>query len=179
MANESPTDLVKAYLQDAIAAEKNFETQLRTMAKEGNDEIVHALFAQHADETRVQYERLTARLNDLGGSTSGLKTFLAHMLGLAPKMAQVGHDEAERVTQNLMMAFAVEHSEVAMYEALSTVAEAAGDTATAALAREIQQQERETAEKVWYEIPRVARQAFRRVVYSEAGGGASNVRRAG
>jgi hypothetical protein len=38
---------------------------------------------------------------------------------MAPKIAQLGHDESERLTQDLMMGFAVENAEVAMYESLA------------------------------------------------------------
>ncbi|HLK48994.1 MAG TPA: DUF892 family protein [Bryobacteraceae bacterium] len=153
MASQSAADLIKAYLEDAIAAEKNFETQLRAFAKEGNDTTAQAMFEKHANETRSQYERLTGRLEALGGGASGFKTALAHMLGMMPKTAQIGHEETERVTQNLIMAYTVEHAEVAMYEALASIASAAGDTVTAQLARSIQQEERQTAELVWKQIP--------------------------
>lgn len=64
---ETSVDVIKRYLQDAIAAEKSFETQLEGFSKEGEDTVVQALFRQHAAETRVQYERLTARLSALAG----------------------------------------------------------------------------------------------------------------
>src|SRR5579884_2028265 len=160
---ETSADVIKRYLEDAIAAEKSFETQLQSFAKEGDDEAAKAAFHQHAIETRQQYERLTARLEGLGGSTSAAKSFLAHIFGMSPKAAQIGHEAAERTTQNLMMAYAVENSEIAMYEALITVAEAAGDTETAALARDIQAQEKRTAEKVWSLLPGAAVRAYRRL----------------
>jgi len=105
---EDTKSMIIRYLQDAIAAEKSFETQLRGFAEEGDSAQAHALFATHADETRRQYEDLTSRLNALGGSVSTVKSFLAHIFGLTPKTAQLGHEESERVTQNLMMAYAVE-----------------------------------------------------------------------
>ncbi len=160
---ETSTDVIKRYLEDAIAAEKSFETQLQGFANEGDDPVAKAAFHQHALETRNQHTRLTARLEALGGSTSGAKSFLAHLFGLSPKAAQLGHDSEERTTQNLMIAYAVENSEMAMYESLATAAEAAGDTQTASLAREIQAEEKATAEKVWKMIPTAALQAFERV----------------
>jgi ferritin-like metal-binding protein YciE len=160
---ELPADIITRYLEDAIAAEKSFETQLRTFAKEGRNTEVQAAFSQHADETRTQYERLTARLEQLGGSPSVTKSFLAHMFNMAPALAKIGYEADERTTQNLMMAYAVENSEVAMYESLITAAEAAGDTQTASLARSIQDQERETAAKVWRFIAPAAREAVRSV----------------
>src|SRR4051812_8624924 len=122
---------IRRYLEDAIAAEKSFETQLNTFAEEATSPRARTLFEQHAVETRQQYEDLTSRLNALGGSTSTLKSFLANLFNTAPRTAQLGHDERERTTQDLIMAFAVENAEVAMYEALTIAAEAVGDAETA------------------------------------------------
>ncbi len=160
---ETSIDVIKRYLEDAIAAERSFETQLEGFSKEGDDQIAQSLFRQHAIETKRQHERLTARLETLGGSPSGAKSLLAHIFGVSPKAASLGHEKEERTTQDLMMAFAVENSELAMYEALATVAEAAGDTITASLAREIQAEERATAEKVWKLLPSAAEESFRRI----------------
>lgn len=166
---ETSVDVIKRYLEDAIAAEKSFETQLQGFAGEGDNSQAKAAFHQHAIETKRQYERLTARLEALGGSPSGAKSLLAHIFGLTPKTAQIGHEKEERTTQNLMMAYAVENSEIAMYEALATVAEAAGDTQTEALAREIQAEEELTAEKVWDLLPAAALVAFERVTRETTG----------
>jgi ferritin-like metal-binding protein YciE len=89
-----------------------------------------------------------------------LKSFLAHVFNFAPKVAQIGHDASERLTQNLMMAFAVEIAEVAMYESLAEVAAVAGDVETKRLAITIQQQERATADKVWAQIFPTAKSAI-------------------
>src|SRR5437899_3234853 len=107
------------------------------------------LFEEHAAETKRQHEDLKARLEAVSGSTSTLKGLLAHHFNCAPKVAQLGHDDKERTTQNLMMAFAVENAEVAMYEALMIAAETVGDDVTADLARRIQTEERLTADKIW------------------------------
>jgi ferritin-like metal-binding protein YciE len=165
---ETSTEVIKRYLEDAIAAERSFETQLEGFSKEGDDATAQALFRQHALETRRQYELLTARLEALGGSPSGTKSFLAHVFGLSPKAAQIGHEKEERTTQNLMMAFAVENSELAMYESLATVAEAAGDSQTATLARQIQKEEKATAEKIWAHLPQAAAESFRRITAGES-----------
>jgi ferritin-like metal-binding protein YciE len=163
---ESPRDTISRYLQDAIAAERSFESQLEGFSKEGDNEAAKSLFAQHAAETRNQYERLTARLEALGGSPSTSKSVLAHMFGLAPKSASMGHEKEERTSQNLMIAFSVESAECAMYEALANSAALAGDRETEALARAIQTEEKQTADKVWALIPAVSREAFQRVAGS-------------
>lgn len=160
METRDAVEVIKDYLRDAIAAEKSFETQLRAFAKNAqNEPEIRQLFEQHADETRGQYQQLTERLQELGGSPSNVKSLLAHMFNAAPGVAQTGHKDGEKITQDLMIAFAVENSEVAMYESLATVASAAGDGATEVLARRIQHQERATAEKVWQKIAPAARRA--------------------
>jgi ferritin-like metal-binding protein YciE len=169
MAQQTAGDVIRRYLQDAIAAEHNFESQLRAFAEETDQKAVWAVLREHADETRWQHEQLTARLEALGGGPSGFKGFLAHVFGSAPKVAQVGHDEAEKGTQNLITAYAVEHSEIAMYEALAAAADTAGDAATEQLARAIQQQEREAAEKIWKLIAGSARDSFLKVSAGGAG----------
>jgi len=168
---------IRRYIEDAIAAEKSFETQLEGFAKEASLPEVQQMFEQHAAETRTQYQLLTSRLEALGGSTSGIKSFLAHLFNAAPKVAQAGHEEEERTTQDLMMAFAVENAEVAMYEALSVAAETAGDNQTAELARRIQAQEKETARKVWSVIARSAVDAYNAVRARDESGAVAVVRR--
>ena len=163
MADDNIQDIIKRYLKDAIAAENSFESQLRGFAEEGDDMVVRQLFSQHAEETRTQIDRLTARLRDLGDSPSAMKSAMAHLFNFAPKAASMGHDEAERQTQNLMMAYAVENSEVAMYESMATVAEAIGDHTTATLARTIQKEEQQTAEKVWSMIAPSARRSLEKL----------------
>ncbi len=158
--DKAPEDVLKVYLEDAIAAEKSFETQLEGFSKEATDSALTQLFEQHARETKDQYLQLTSRLEELGGSTSTLKSILAHVFNFAPKVGQLGHDEQERETQNLMMAFAVENAEVAMYESLAEASRIAGDRETEALALRIQKQERATADKVWEQIVPAARRAM-------------------
>jgi len=163
MAEYTVQEIIKRYLQDAIAAENAFESQLRGFAKEGDDPVARDLFQQHAEETHDQIERLTSRLQDLGESPSGFKSFFAHVFNFAPKTATLGHDEAERTTQNLMIAHAVEHSEVGMYEALAVVAESVDDLVTAQLAREIQEEEEAFGHKVWDLIAPSARRALHKL----------------
>ena len=41
---ETGSEIIKRYLVDAVAAEKSFESQLRTFAGEGDDTEVQGLF---------------------------------------------------------------------------------------------------------------------------------------
>lgn len=167
-AGRTPTEILRDYFEDIIAAEKTFESQLTAFSKEGDDPAAQSAFAQHARETHTQYDRLTARLDSLGGSPSTAKGLLAHMFGVAPKAAQLGHDEDERTTQNLMMAYSVENAEVAMYEVFATIAADAGDRETEKLALEIQKQEKETADKLWKLVGPAARRSIQQVSLKKA-----------
>jgi ferritin-like metal-binding protein YciE len=82
---------------------------------------------------------------------------------MAPQAAKMGHDKEEQTVQNLMIAFAVENSELAMYEALAAVAAAAGDSITENLAREIQKEEKTAAENLWKLLPAAAASSFAKV----------------
>lgn len=160
MADSSSDQVIRRYLEDAVAAESSFETQLWAFSREGDDAEVQAAFATHAQETQGQLRRLTGRLEELGGSPSTAKGLLAHLFGMTPKAVQMTHTSEERLAQNLVIAYSVESSECAMYEALASVAQAAGDEQTERLAREIQEEERRTAEKVWSFIPSRSKIAF-------------------
>ncbi len=166
MANESPTETIKRYLEDAIAVEQNFETQLRTNAKDSDQLEAQALFLQHAEETKLQHQRLTARLVSLGGKPSGVKGMFSQLFAAMPKLGQIGQAHEDRNTQNLVVAFAAENSEIAMYETLAVSAAAAGDTETEQLARAIQDEERLAAEKVWRLLAPSARDSFMRMTSS-------------
>ena len=160
---------IPRYLEDAIAAEKSFESQLNSFASEACRAEVKNAFSAHAVETKRQHELLTDRLHQLGGEPSGLKSALAHFFNTAPRSAQTGYSDEERTTQDLIMAYSVENAEVAMYQAMIVAAESVGDNATATLAERIQNQERETAEKVWRLIPGAATHAFRRQLAEKKG----------
>ncbi len=159
-AGGQPMSIIGRYMQDAIAAEKSFESQLTVFAKEGNYEQAQTVFAEHSAETRRQRERLTHRLEQLGGSPSAVKGLLAQFFAFAPRAAQVGSDDRERVTQNLIMGFAVESSETAMYEVFAAVARVAEDSQTEQLVRNIQREERAAGEKVWKLIGPAARRSI-------------------
>jgi len=157
---EPRLSILRRYLEDAVAAERNFETQLHAMAKEGDNVAARTIFAQHAEETRSQHHRLAVRLQELGGSPSGFKMAIAHLFNFAPKTAQLGHDASEIAAQNLIMGYSVEHAEIAMYEALAAVAAIAGDLQTERLAREIQEEERAAAEKIWHLLGPCAQESY-------------------
>lgn len=161
--NQDAVSLVREYLIDAIAAEKNSESQLSAMSKMGDHAPTQKALSDHAAETKEQVRRLTERLESIGGSPSSFKSFVAHLLNFAPKLAQFGHDTSEHNTQNLIIAYTLENGEVAMYEALAAAANVAGDLQTEQLARDIQQEEEHAAKCFWRLIGPVAREGMLRI----------------
>jgi ferritin-like metal-binding protein YciE len=153
-------DVIVKYLQDCEAAERNFETLLGNFSEAGNQAQVKQTFSTLSAKAKSQHERLEARLKNLGSSPSTAKSALAHMLGLAPGVAQLGHEPEEKNSQHLMMTIAAAAAEMAMYESLATVAEDAGDHETLRLARQLQQEEREDYDIAWNLLPASARDAF-------------------
>jgi ferritin-like metal-binding protein YciE len=162
MATISSSELIKRYLQDIIASEKAFESQLRSMSEDSDNRPVAELFSAHADETKRQCNRLISRLQELGGNPSTAKSFIAHVFNAVPRAGQIGQRDEDRCTQNLIVAYAIEQSEVATYEALKVAAQTVGDTATGQIAEEIQQEERMAAQRIWNLLPANARLAVER-----------------
>jgi len=160
--SSSSSELIQRYLQDIIASEKAFESQLRSMGEDSDNPRLEDLFSAHADETKRQYTRLTSRLQALGGSPSTTKSFIAHVFNAVPRAGQIGQRDEDRNTQNLIVAYAIEQSEVATYEALKVAAHTVGDVATVQIAEEIQREEQMAAQKIWNLLPANARLAVER-----------------
>ncbi len=160
----TPKEVIISYVQDAEAAERNFEDALASFAKVGEQNEVKRLFAVASDKAKTQHERLEARLRALGGSPSTMKSILAHLLTFTPPVAQMGHDPQEKNTQNLMMVIAAASAEMAMYESLASVAAAAGDTETEQLARQLQKEEHDDYEDSWKLLKSSALASFQTVL---------------
>jgi ferritin-like metal-binding protein YciE len=153
---ESSGAVIRRYLEAAAAAESNSVSQLKTFESEGDNVAVKAMFNAHRLETELQHQHLIARLKALDGEASIGRDLLAHIFRLPAMAAQIGHRKDDLTTQNLVAAYGFESNEIAMYESLITMAEAAGDTDTAELARSIQAEEKAAAEKIWKLLPDAA-----------------------
>ena len=164
---EDSRERLLRYLNDCWAAEKALVDTLKEMAEDSNDPQVRTLFQEHSQITWQQEESLEARIRALGEEPSRGKGWVNSLMGKVADLFNAGHDEYDKTTQNLIQAYATENLEIAMYESLASYSDAIGDTETAALARQIQQQERQTAERLW---PHVQRCAARAVAATEIGG---------
>ena len=83
MLKERAVDIIKAHLDDAITAEKNFEAHLRGLLREGDHSDPQVLFNEHIEQTQQQQERLIARLQALGGSPSAVKSLLVQLFSFS------------------------------------------------------------------------------------------------
>ncbi|HZO87960.1 MAG TPA: DUF892 family protein [Chthonomonadaceae bacterium] len=149
---EDVRDKLIRYLDDAWAVEKSLVSALKDMADNTNDAAVRALYEQHSRETHDQEERLEARIRALGAEPSGSKGLLNSLMAKISEMLNTFHSEADRTTQDLVKAFAIENFEQAMYQALMAYAQAIGDNETVSLANQLMQEERQAADKVWAQI---------------------------
>jgi ferritin-like metal-binding protein YciE len=157
---ETTREYLTEHLENVIAAERNFEDVLSRFSSEGEQEDVKNMFSSLSAKARTQHQRLEGRLRELGGSPSTLKSAVAHLLAAAPLIAQTGQTPQEKNTQHLIITYAAAAAEMAMYEALATVAGASGDSATEQLARQLQREEKEDHAIVWSMLASSAQRSF-------------------
>jgi ferritin-like metal-binding protein YciE len=150
---KTSAQLLRSYLEDAIAAEKAFASRLREFSLEGDDDDVKAAFAAAAEQAAVHSGQLTERLQSAGAAPSTAKTIVANLFGSMLRPAHTAHVQEEGTVQNLVMAYTFAASACAMYESLGAVAHASGDSETSSRAREIQTYASTLAEKLFHFIP--------------------------
>lgn len=164
---EAGRDVIRHYLEDLVTAEKDFEQQLRDFSRSGDDEEVRAVLAGHADETKRQHQRLATRLGEIGGRVSSRKAGFASIVNFAPQLPKPAEIVEEKTLQSLLVAYTLEAGEFAVYETLAIVARAAGDYDTEQLAKQIQAEERNAAEKIWHFLSSRSKIAFNMLTVSE------------
>lgn len=143
---DQPTsERILQWLRDAHSMEAEAETLLKAMASrlEHYPELKQRI-EQHVTETQSQARRIEARLQALGSSTSTTKNVIAHTM--ATMHAAGNAMMTDEVVKGLGISYAFEHMEIASYRNLLFAAEAAGDTGTAQLCREILPEEQAMAD---------------------------------
>ena len=145
----SSTDFIQRYLEDAVALEQSVEVRLRSMAKDCHAQGVRDLFIHHADEAREHAAKLTNRLRQIGGTPSATKGIVAHLFGNLLNKPPVASGTTDRETQDLLLAYSLQHTANAVYEALHAAADYLGDVETSALAQAKQEDQRKAAEDFW------------------------------
>jgi ferritin-like metal-binding protein YciE len=126
--------------------EQNVLHMLTSMIVNTSDDEIKKGLEAHKDETRIHAERLTARLEALGQSTSPLKEAGAVMSALTKGVGDA--IRKEKAGKNARDAFVTEHLEIAAYELLERLAVRAGDQETAEVARTNRAEEEEMARMI-------------------------------
>jgi ferritin-like metal-binding protein YciE len=128
-----------------------------------------SLLERHADETREQAERILGRLADLGETRNPVQlvygvaqTAVGQLIaaGKFPLDLLRGSGGEEKLLKNAKDEAASEALEIATYDALEALAQAAGDDETAELAREHREQEEAFLRDLRAIIPQLTRDVF-------------------
>jgi ferritin-like metal-binding protein YciE len=137
------------YVQNVHALEQNVLLMLDSMIVTTKDEEIVRLLKRHKEESRRQQERLGERLKALGGGP-GLASVGKDLAAIAAAQVKGIADlwRSDKPVQNARDAFVTEHLEIAAYEMLERLAERAGDSETAAVARQNRAEEEAMAQRI-------------------------------
>jgi ferritin-like metal-binding protein YciE len=134
------------YLTDAHSIEKQALTQLKIAPKIAGDPAIESAFTEHLAETEGHERFVRARLEARDASPSLLKDAAGAVTGVGFALfAKLNPDTPGKLVTH---AYSYEHMELAAYDLLSRIAQRAGDTETAELARRIGREERAMAQRL-------------------------------
>jgi hypothetical protein len=105
---EAIQNQINQYLEDTIAAERNFESALSSFGKAGVQPEIQQLLSSFSAKAKTQHERLTAVLESRGGSPSAAKTVLAEMLAFTPLSAQISQVPPKKI-RNILWSPLLQH----------------------------------------------------------------------
>jgi ferritin-like metal-binding protein YciE len=146
MADDKLQQKLIDYIEDAHALEQNVSRMLDSMISTTDDPEITEMLRHHKEETERQEQRLRERLDALGAGTSTRKEAQTIVSALLKGTAdQVRGDQAGK---NARDGYVTEHMEIAAYQLLERLAERAGDTETADVARQNRAEEEEMARKI-------------------------------
>lgn len=148
------------YLSDAYAVEEGGLSSLKDIAAEAHVEDVRTVVSDHISVTQSQMDRLSGRIAALGGDQPGGKGLIDKMIGKGSDMLNIFHDKSDKLTQDVIKAYSLEHFEIGMYTSLKAFADIVGDYETSQLADSIMSEEQLAAERLQRLIPQVAKTAI-------------------
>jgi ferritin-like metal-binding protein YciE len=154
------------YLNEAHALESGLVQVLRSQIAMTPDGSYRSGLEKHLRETESHADRVKARQSELASAGNPFVAGIAFMEDVAAQTMALwktpldlmrGATVEEKVLENAKDACAAEALEIATYTALEHLARAAGDEATADLARSIRADEERMLERVTRELPKLAR----------------------
>jgi ferritin-like metal-binding protein YciE len=137
--------LVK-YLTDAHSIEEQALAQMRSAPDLAQDPQLATAFREHESETERHERLVRERLEAHGAKPSKLKDVVMAVGGKG--FVLFARSQPDTDGKLATHALSYEHLELASYELLMRVAERAGDTETADVARTIREEERAMAERI-------------------------------
>jgi ferritin-like metal-binding protein YciE len=140
------TDQLVKHIDEAYAMEQGVLRMLDGMIRTTDDPQIKETLQHHRRETEQQASRLKDRL-EAYGETPSLVREAGGMIGALMK-GVFDATRSEKAGRNARDGYATEHMEIASYELLERVATRAGDTETAAVARQNRQEEEAMARKI-------------------------------
>jgi len=146
MAAQELKDQLVKHIDEALAMEQNVLRMLDGMIETTEDEEITSDLRHHKLETEQHADRLQQRLEAHGASPSTVRE-AAGVMGALMK-GVVDMVRQEKAGRNARDGYATEHLEIASYQLLERVAERAGDTETAEVARQNRADEEAMAKKI-------------------------------
>jgi ferritin-like metal-binding protein YciE len=152
------TEQLTKYLTDAHSIEEQALVQLRMAPRMAGDPQLAEAYRAHLVETEDQERLIRERLEAHDAAPSKVKDLVMQAGGVGFALfARVQPDTPGKLAAH---AYSYEHLELASYELLARVADRAGDAETAAVARDIREQERAMGERLEASFDRAAQAAL-------------------
>ena len=146
MADDKLQQKLADYVEDAHAMEQNDLQMLDSIISTTDDPEVREMVQSHKRETEEHERRLRERLEAMGRGTSARKQ--AQAVGAALLKGVGDKARGDKAGKNARDGYMAEHLEIAAYQLLERLAEKAGDTETAEVARQNRADEEEMARRI-------------------------------
>ena len=134
------------YVEDAHAMEQNVSRMLDSMITTTDDPEITEILKHHQEETERHEQRLRERLDALGAGPSTRKQ--AQSIATALMKGAADQVRGDQAGKNARDGFTTEHMEIAAYQLLERLADRAGDTETAEVARQNRADDEAMAQKI-------------------------------
>jgi ferritin-like metal-binding protein YciE len=146
MADDKLKEKLADYVEDAHAMEQNDLKMIDSMISTTDDPQMKEMLENHKRETEEHERRLRARLDALGRGTSARKQAQAVGAALLKGVGDVAR--GDKAGKNARDGYTAEHMEIAAYQLLERLAQKAGDTDTAEVARQNRSDEEQMARRL-------------------------------
>ena len=146
MASQGLKEQLTKHIDEALAMEQNVLRMLDGMIQTTDDDEIKSDLRHHKLETEQHADRLRRRLEAHDASPSMVRE-AGGIMGALMK-GVVDRVRPETAGRNARDGYATEHLEIASYQLLERIAERAGDTETAEIARQNRADEEAMAKKI-------------------------------